>query len=367
MKKFLISSDALRPALKKLSLAIGSNKILPTLSSIYCIVTKGQVELITTDLELTVSCKVPAESKESFEMLLPFDYINRLVPLFKSSPISIELIDKKRVVITGDGEDYHLNSLADLKTFPEIPTLPVKNVIKLDDDFVDLLNTAMTSIGADESKPALSHVCFDMKTKQSFLVSTDTYVLYKHGIDIIAKEPEQLMISKKFAGALDGLKDIELSWTKEKIAVKNSVFTIWSTRFDGKYVNYDVVIPKEITPNLKINRQDLIDALIKACLNSEATKQTHLFLKRDEGKIHIEYNDADLERKGHIVIAGEYTGDVEAISVGAKKLLIALNQTDKDEITFNITGPTRAVLIAAEEDKGYLGLIMPLMINQSTK
>lgn len=363
MKKFIISSDALKPVLKKLSLAINSKSVLPVLSNIYCIVTKNQVELIATDLELTVSCKVQAEAKESFELLLPFDYINKLVPLFKSSPISVELVDKKRVVITGDGEDYNLNSLGDLKTFPEVPAVPVKNVVKLEEDFVELLSIAMNSVGSDEHRPALSHVCFDMKAKQSFLVSTDTHVLYKHAIKTVAKEPEQLLISAKFAAAIDGLKDIELSWTKEKVAVKNGAFTIWSTRFDGKYVDYNTVIPKDVSGNLKINRQDLIEALNKACLNSEPTKQTHLFLKREPGKIHIEYNDMNMERNGHIVVAGEYSGDTEKISIGAKKMLIVLSQIDEDEIAFNISGPTRAVLVETKEDKDYTGLIMPLMIN----
>lgn len=364
MKKFIISSDTLKPALKKLGLAINTKSVLPVLSNIYVKVTKGEVELITSDLELTISYKCTAETKDPFEMLLPFDFFQKLIHLFKSSPVVIELIDKKKAVITGDNEDYNLNSLADLKAFPELPTLPVKNVIKLNDEFTELLTTAMITVSTNDMQPGLLSACFDMQAKKSFLVSTDSYVLYKHEVPVTSKEPEQLCISPKMAAAMDGLKDIEISWTKEKMAVKSERMIIWSTRMEAKFPNYNVVIP-DYDANLKINKEQLADALNKACLSSSATKHTNLYLKREPGKIHIEFDDPDFERKGHLVVTGDYTGDVELVGINAKKLLTVLKQVSGDEINLHIHNADKAVLISADEDKDYLGLIMPLLPNKT--
>lgn len=364
MKKFIISSDALKPALKKLSLAINVRPTLPVLANIYCIVTKSYVELITTDLELTISCKLPAETKDEFEMLLPFDFFNKLINLVKSSPVVIELVDKKKAVITGDNEDYNLNSLDDLKAFPELPSLPKKNVIALKEDFIEMLNTAMITVMHDEMKPAMQMTCFDMQSKESFLVSTDTHVMYKHKVPVASKEPDQLLFSSKLAAAMEGLKDIELSWTQKQIAVKSDTVTIWLNRTEGKFPNYNSVIPKH-DANLKVNKALLNDALNKACLSSSASKHTNVYLNREPGKIHLEFDDPDFERKGHLVIAGEYSGDTEMIGINAKKLITVLKQVDADEINLHIGSATKAVLVSAEEDEGYLGLIMPLMPNKN--
>lgn len=362
MKKFIISSDALKPALKKLSLAINPKSVLPVLSNIYVQVTKNQVELFTTDLELTIGYKLPAESNAEFEMLLPFDFFNKLVQLFKSAPVVIELVDKKSAIITGDNEDFNLNSLADLKAFPELPSLPKKNVISLKEDFVEILNTAMITVMNDEMRPAMEMVCFDMQAKESYLVSTDTHVMFKHKIPISSKEPEQLLFSSKMAAAMDGLNDIELSWTQKQIAVKTDKVTIWCNRNEAKYPNYNVVIPNQ-DANLKLNKDQLEDALNKACLSSSSTKHTNVYLKREKGKIHLEFDDPDFERKGHLVIAGNYSGETDMVGINARKLITVLKQVDEDEINLHIGSATKAVLVSADEDKDYLGLIMPLMPN----
>lgn len=364
MKKFIISSDALRPALKKLSLAINTKSVLPVLSNIYVKVTKDAVELITTDLELTVSYKIVAEAKMEFEMLLPFDFFNRLINLFNSAPVIIELISAKKAVITGDNEDYNIDIKDDIKAFPELPTLPKKNVIALNEDFVGMLSYAMMSVSGEEKTPALTYACLDMKAKDTHLVSTDTHIMYKHKIGVKNTEADQLLISSKFASALDGLKDMELGWTKEKIAVKSDKITVWSTRFDGKYVNYNTVIPS-FPVTLKLNNKLLNDALNKACLSSDPMKHTNIYLKREPGKIHIEFDDPGLGRKGHLVVACQYSGETEMIGINAKKLITVLTQVDADEICLHIGGPSKAVLVSSEENADYLGLIMPLMPNKN--
>lgn len=363
MKKIIIASDALRSAMKKLTIAVNAKSVLPVLTSMYCKVEKGELELITSDLEITISYKLAAETKgEPFEFLLPFEFISKLMALLGSQPITIELVSKRQIKISADADEYEISDTGKTDEFPKIPTLPKKNVITLNGNFVKLLNVAMLTVSKDEMKPIMMTTCLDIQKRESTLVSTDSNCLFTHKLPIKFDDPDQLCFSHKVAAAMEGIDELELSWTQELIAVKSGRVIIWTKRHEGKFPNYKSVIP-DYGPNLKLNRETLIDILQKACLSSIDSKQTNIYLKREEGTIHFEYDDVDYGRKGHLKMAGSYSGSAESISLNAKKLLTLIKQVDHDELNLHINKSTGAVLISSEEDKEYLGLIMPLTIN----
>jgi DNA polymerase-3 subunit beta len=363
MKKLIIASDALRKAMKKLGLAVSQKSILPALTSIYCKVEKDQLELITSDMEITISQTITAETKgEPFEFLLPFDFTSKLMALLGSQPITLEQVSKTGIKITADGEEYELSDTGETGSFPKIPAIPKRNVIKLNENFVKLLNVSMLTAGKDNMRPAMTNACLDIKKKESVLASTDSYFLYTHKLPIGFEEPDQLLFSHKFAEAMDGIDELELSWTQDTIAVKSGKLVIWSRRLDAKFPNYKTIIPDH-GPNLRLNRESLIDVLHKTCLSSSETKQTDIYLKRDEGSIHFEYDDVDYGRKGHLRMNGLFEGKTEKISLNAKKLLTLLTQIESDEVNLHINKPTESVLLSTEDDKEYLGLITTLKTN----
>jgi len=360
MKKLTLSSDDLKRALKKLSLAVSAKSILPALSNLYCRITAGQLEMITSDLELTISAQLKAETKGEFEMLIPFKFFNDLIGQLKSVPVEIELVSSKQVVLRESGNDFKINAIEKTDSFAKIPSEPKKNLMALNDQFIKLLTTGLDSVGKDENRPAMTAVCLDMNENETTMVSTDAHIMYTHKLQMEVKEKEQLLFSAKLVHAIDGLKEIQLAWTKERIAIKGGEFTMWGKRIDAAYPNYRVVIP-DTPANLTVNKAELSDALNKACLSSVSTKQTDLYLRKEAGKIHLEFYDKDNDRNGHIIVPAEYNGATEIISVSAKKLLTVLGQVEAETVKLHIASSKKAILVSCEENKEYLGLIMPLM------
>jgi len=362
MKKFIISSDALKAATKKLGQVIVANPTLPVLYNIYCKVTKGEVELIATDLEITISYKCPAEAVDTFELLLPFDFLNKIVSVIKIQPVTVEHPSVRKARIITDNDVFEINSLQKFEDFPKLPAAPKKIGLELDSDFTYLLSKAMLTSSKDETRPAMTKACLDIQGDNINLVSTDAHCLYRHKINVDSTEKEQLLLSKKMAHALDSLDKIELSWTAKMIIVKSDKIVIWCTRHEEAYPNYNAIIPNH-GPNLKLQKNDMVDALHKACISSATTKQTNIYARKEKGFINFETDDADMSRKILVKIPGDYTGDVEAIAVNAKKLLTILDQVPGQEINLHIGTAYTAILISTEEDADYLGLLMPLMIN----
>lgn len=367
MKKIIISSDILSSVLEKLALAVNPNHVLPALANMQCKVTKNEIELIASDLELTISVKCDAEtSGEPFDFLLPVGYLKQVLSKADSAPVEIEHPSTRKAKIIchrdreeGEPDVYELNSLDRFDDFPKMPSVPKGNTLVLDQDFIGLLTKAMHTCSKDEMRPSMTRACLDIKPTGIELVSTDTHCLYLHKIPGKGVKDEQIHFSQKLAKALKGLETLETSWTDKTVCFKSGRTTIWCTRFQDKYPDYKVVIPNN-EPNLTVDREKLINLLNKACLSSLHNKATLFNLKEVPGVLHSVTDDPEYERKIRLSVPCEYTGDTADVLLNAKKLQILMDQVDVEQVKLHIYHPTKAVLISSDEDKDYLGLIMPI-------
>lgn len=361
MKKFIISSDALKKSLSKLSLAIDNSSSVPAMQNIYCKVNKTELEMIASNTEITISRKIAVESQESFELLMPFDYLNKLTGILKEQPIVIEHPSSRKARILCE-DDFFEISLDKLEDYPKLPTVPKKNSIQLAEPFILLLHNAMMTCSADTSKSPLMKACLDIGEDETAIVSTDTNVIFSHKIGITSKIKEQLLFSHLMAKALKGMGDLDITWTDKQICFSSGPNTLWTTRWQDKYPDYKKVIPT-YEANMDIERDQLIDALNKACLSSSDTKQTEILLTKEKGFIYFEYDDVDYGRKGHIKKPATYSGNVESVSINASKMLLLMDQVNVEKVRLHIHGKEKAILISSEEDKEWLAMISPLKIN----
>jgi DNA polymerase-3 subunit beta len=362
MKKFIISSQALKLVLNKLAPAVNEKATLPVLTNVLCRATKGQVEFIATDLELTIIHPCTAEVQgEPFEMLMPFKLTKKLVGLCGDVPLSIELKGKK-ASITGENEVYDLNSLGEVTDYPKLPDLPTKNVIKVDKTFIDWLSKTLPACSTDELRPAMTAVCLDVTTTGITMVGTDAHVASTRKFDIESKVADQLLVSPKIITALKGFTDAQIYWRKSHIAFKNDATTIIALRMDAKFPDYKVVFPKT-EKNLDVDKDELVTALEKCGLSTVSTGQTDFLLDKAKTSLVLDALDVDMDREFHFTVAGIYSGDVEKVAVNSHKLLTLLHQVESGTVHFAIDSPTKAIIMTCENDSAYVGLIMPLLIN----
>jgi DNA polymerase-3 subunit beta len=362
MKKFIISSKVLAAALKKLSQAINKNSTLPVLVNLYCKVKKTEVELITSDLELTIIITCSCEASHEFEMLIPFEFITKVCALAADQPLTIEMNGNKGR-IHGENDTYELGSLDKVKDYPNLPQPPQQKFIKMNGTFIEWLGKAKTTVAKDELRPAMQHICLDIKTDHLIMVSTDAHLIFNHKFLVESKNEDSLLVSPKIANALDGFSETEIFWNKQHIAFKSNNVTVIATRHEEKFPDYKVVFHDQ-QPNLVLDRNAVINALERACLNSSTSKHTVVYLKKEPGTIHFEATDLDLNRKILVDIPGSFKGDTERTAVNAAKLLALMNQVEFDEVHLSIIAPEKGIQITSESDADYKSLIMPLIVNE---
>jgi DNA polymerase-3 subunit beta len=357
MKKLIIGTDTLKPALKKLSQVIVKNAALPALSNIYLKARMDEVELICSDLELTISYICPCECLQEFEALIPFEFLQKVIGLSDSQPWTIEVSGGKGI-LKGKYDVYQLGKLEKVEAFPKIPDIPKKNMLVLDGKFMEWLGRSMSSVGKDDSRPAMMKALLEFGTDGITIVTTDAHCIFKHFFPMAVPGPEQILISPKIARALQDFEKTTLFWHAKHVALKADNVTLIATRHNDKYPDYKVVIPNH-GPNLEVYRSELIGALHKTALVSSQLVRFRFPVAKNK-RFNIQATDTDLGRDSDISIAGDYSGTTEEISFSPVLFLTLLHQIPFDEIRLHIDTARRGVLISAEEDPDYLGMIMPL-------
>ena len=135
---------------------------------------------------------------------------------------------------------------------------------------------------------------------------------------------------------------------------------------DGKYPNYDAVIPKENPNKLILNRSQFYSSINRLSLFSNKT--THqVRLKIAGSSLVISAEDVDYSNKGEERFTCNYQGDDLEIGFNSKFLKEMINNLDSDEILIEMSLPNRAGLITPvdglDEGEKVLMLAMPIMLN----
>lgn len=361
-KAFIISCDTLKPVLKKLGQAINSKAIIPALKNIKVEVSEKQIELTTCDLELTVIAKLEAETSGApFELLLPFDFLSKIVSESGVAPLTVEHPSTRKANITCNSDLFQLQSLDKLEEYPKVPAVPQKNSMPLINIFMNMLDASMLTTAKEEHlNQSMHRACLDIDKDGATLVSTDALSMFTYALPIKTDEPTQLSISPRMAQVMEGSTDVQLSWTTQNLAMKSGIYTVMTKRHEDKFPNYKAVLQK-VEPNLIMARHELEAVLKKACISSDKTTRTSMLLKQTSGFIEFDVEDVDMSRKIHLSAAGTYTGECEAIAVNARKLLTIVKQINTPNISLSITSPKKALMVSSPEDTDYYGLLMPIM------
>jgi DNA polymerase-3 subunit beta len=136
---------------------------------------------------------------------------------------------------------------------------------------------------------------------------------------------------------------------------------------DGKYPNYDAVIPKENPNVMQINRSSFLNSLRRVSIFSNKT--THqVRLKIAGAELQVSAEDFDYSNKAEERLNCEYQGDDLQIGFNSRFIIEMLNNITCDEIKLSMSLPNRAGIITpldhTEEDEDITMLVMPVMLNE---
>lgn len=371
--KFIVSSSALLKQLQALSGVINSTNSLPILDNFLFEIEKGQLTISASDLETTMTTIVSIESKDTGVIAIPAKLLIDTLKTFPEQPLTFTIDEKKfSIEISSDFGKYKLTG-QDSDEFPKIPTIMSASSIEVDASILlEAINKTIFATGNDELRPVMTGVYCQLSSDGLIFVSTDAHKLVRYRRnDAKSKAAASFILPKK---PLNLLKNI-LPTVVEKVKIEynntNAFFSFIGTTIicrliDGKYPNYEAVIPSSNPNKLTIDRMTFLNSIRRVSIFSNKT--THqVRLKVAGSELSISAEDLDYANEANERLTCQYVGEDMEIGFNSRFILEMLNNINSESITLEMSAPNRAgILLPTEHDnkkEDTLMLVMPVMLN----
>ena len=370
--KFIVSSTYLLKQLQVLGGVINNNNTLPILDNFLFELNGTDLTISASDLETTMSATIEVESESEGNIALPARLLLDTLKTFPEQPLTFVVEDNNTVEISSSHGKYAL-AYADGAEFPKSVALEDPKATTV---IGDLLATAISktifAAGNDDLRPVMSGVFFQFHQDGLTFVATDAHKLVKYSrSDVSANDSAEFIMPKKplnlLKGILGGSEEdvlIEYNETNAKFSLSNTVLIC--RLIDGKYPNYEAVIPKENPNKLVIDRTQFLNSVKRVSIFSNKT--THqIRLKIAGAELNISAEGIDYSNKAEERLNCDYQGDDMQIGFNSRFLNEMIGNLSADEVQLEMSLPNRAGILTPvdglEEGEKVTMLVMPVMLN----
>ena len=370
--KFIVSSSYLLKQLQVLGNVINSSNTLPILDNFLFELKKSELIVSASDLETTMSAALTIDSTSEGSVAVPAKLLLEILKTFPEQPLTFTIEENSTIEISSQSGKYAL-AYAPGEEFPRSVNLeePSKTIVP-----AEVLSTAVSktifAAGNDDLRPVMSGVFFQFSPEGLIFVATDAHKLVKYSrTDVKASQVADFIMPRKPLNILKGI----LGGTNENVIIEyndsNATFSfdnyILTCRLiDGKYPNYEAVIPKENPNKLMIDRTQFLSSVRRVAIFSNKT--THqIRLKIAGTELNISAEDIDYSNKAEERLTCDYQGDDMQIGFNSRFLLEMLGNLQSDMIMLEMSMPNRAGILTPVDglDEGEIVtmLVMPVMLN----
>ncbi len=371
--QFIVSSSQLLKQLQVLVGVVNTNNTLPILDNFLFELTENQLNITVSDIETIMSSSIPVQSEYKGTIALNARLLLDAVKTFPEQPLTFIVNESNNTIeISADHGKYDM-AFYDGNDFPQTVSLesPSKTLLS-----ADILATAIThtvfASGNDDLRPVMSGVFFQFSPEELTFVATDAHKLVKYTrTDLGTDEVAEFIMPKKplniLKGILSGVEsEVEIEFNETNAKFSFDKVTLTCRLIDGKYPNYDAVIPKENPNKLIVNRASFLNSVRRASIFS--SKSTHqIRLKMAGTELNISAEDIDFSNKADERLTCNYEGEDMQIGFNSRFLLEMLNNLSSEEVLIEMSVPNRAGILTPidgkEEGEDILMLVMPVMLN----
>ena len=233
------------------------------------------------------------------------------------------------------------------------------------------INRSVFATADDELRPVMNGIYFDITTEDITMVASDGHKLVRcKTLAARGNERAAFILPKKPATLLKNLLPKENGMVVIEFDERNAVFTLESYRMvcrliEGRYPNYNSVIPQNNPHKVTVDRQQLIGALRRVSIFSSQASSL-IKLRIQENEIVISAQDIDFSTSAEETQVCQYAGAPMSIGFKSTFLIDILNNISAEEVVIELADPSRAgvvVPVEQEENEDLLMLLMPMMLN----
>jgi DNA polymerase-3 subunit beta len=370
--KFIVSSSYLLKQLQVLGSVINSSNTLPILDNFLFELDNKTLTVSASDLETTMSATLEIDSTSKGSVAVPAKLLLDILKTFPEQPLTFTVEENSTIEISSNSGKYAI-AYAPGDEFPKSVSLdnPSSTVVP-SDVLATAISKTIFAAGNDDLRPVMSGVFFQFSPEGLIFVATDAHKLVKYSrTDVKASEVADFIMPKKPLNILKSIlgtseSDITIEYNDSNATFSFDSYILTCRLIDGKYPNYEAVIPKENPNKLMINRVLLLNSVRRVSIFSNKT--THqIRLKIAGAELNISAEDIDYSNKAEERLTCDYQGDDMQIGFNSRFLSEMLTNLTSDEIMLEMSMPNRAGILTPidglDEGETVTMLVMPVMLN----
>lgn len=361
--------------LQTLSKVINSKNALPILDSFLLEVSNQQLSITASDSENVMQTRLPLDECDGEgSFAVPNRTILDAMKELPEQPLTFN-VDFQNYTINIQYQNGQYNFTAqNAEEYPHTaPLSDGSTVITMDSAvLVGNLSRSLFATANDELRPVMNGIYFDLTSDCLAIVASDGHKLVRNrNFTIKSDTPASFILPKKPATLLKNVLDknsgdVVIKFNGQAAEVNFEEGVLNCRLIEGRYPNYNAVIPQNNPNILVIDRKSLIGALRRVVpFASESSELIRFHL--ETGNLEVSSEDIDFATSARENITCDYTGQNLSIGFKGSSLQEILNNLESEQIQFELADPSRAGIVVPvdqPENENVLMLIMPMLLNE---
>ena len=372
--RFTVSSTALSSKLTALSRVINSKNSLPILADFVFDIQSGMLRLTASDSENVMNTQLDlTDSDGDGRFAIGNHDLLEAVKGFSEQPITFDVNLESNIAKISYQNGLFSLPIESADEFPAAQTVgDVATEIVIPNALLaENINRTLFATAQDELRPVMNGIYFDLMPEALAIVASDGHKLVRNKVlTVHSDQPAAFILPKKPATLLKNLLgkdggDVVIRFDERSAEVTYGETMLSCRLIEGRYPNYNSVIPQDNPNKLSIDRRSLIGTLRRILPFASDSSQLIRF-HIEGGNLNLKAEDIDFATNAEENITCSYNGTPMSIGFKGSSMIEILNNLDGDEIIIELADPSRAgVIVPAQqpENEEVLMLIMPMLLN----
>ena len=356
---------------KSINLTLGvveKRQTLPILSNVLFEVDESSLKLTATDLESEISTTSTISNfKSGGKITAPARKLSDLCRLMPDLAEIHFYLDGDNLKIETESGKYNLSTLPS-EDFPVFETEDTQSQINISSqNLKNLITKTSFAMGNQDWRHYLNGLYMMIDDKVITTVATDAHrlAMATSSLNEASSESTSGIVPRKSINEIgklvgDESENVVIQLGQTSIAANVSGTTFVSKLIEGKFPDYEQVIPSGESSLLVVDRKNFSESLSRvSVLSSEKYKGVRIITKKDS--LNISANNPEKEQ-GEEVVSCEYSGEEIDIAFNVNYLQEILSTIDSEKIEINFFGSEKSCLITDPNSENLKYVVMPLLI-----
>ncbi|MCD6386363.1 DNA polymerase III subunit beta [Candidatus Sumerlaeota bacterium] len=365
--KVSFNKEDLSYAVNVVHSVVNPQSSLPILSNILISAEiSGEVEFIASDLETCVRCIINGDVADAGKLTVPASKLLDIVRVVPEDAVEMEQ-EENRLKIQCQNSTYRL-AVMPPEEFPSWPEIEPVTSFKLSQEGLKrAIGKILFAIPLREPRRVLLGGLFRLKDSRLICVGTDGkrlgYVETEVS-DITGEAENESIVPQKVLSELSHILSAEgevvIHFGERQIAFDLGRVKIITSKIEGAYPEFQLVIPKEFKHIVKVSRDVLLEAIRRAAIISEEKTHAVMFKFQPEQALlsAMSYDVGSYE--GTMPV--EYKGEEVEVAFNHKFLQEIVRAVDEDEVLIKIKSNEEPIIFNGEGKTDYFFLVMPITL-----